>query len=329
MHGNIDVATELGKREDIPKFFGWVQRPDEVEKVLAGLPMPLAQSVVPALDENKEVLLYDIFRQVVGRDEYQGPQKIGDCVGHGWKRGVDYTAVVQIHMQLISEFGQTLSYDSPDVNNRKGQLLEEFQEASCEAIYALSRCEVGGQWNSMSDGSVGAWAAKAVSTFGTISWKALAAAGYGDSYDPNRAKQWGAKGLPDKLEPSAKTHLIKNVSLVKSFKEAAALIQNGYIVPVCSNRGFTMTRDNQGFCSPSGVWNHCMMFGSVRWDRPGLLCHQNWGKNTPSGPLYKNQPDNTFWVDANVCDYMLNQEDSFSPSVFQGYPIQNLLTWAH
>lgn len=312
-----------------PHFLGWIDSPPDVEKVVSELPIPVVTSAIaPKGDEKTEVLAYDIYRKIVGRNEYPGPQLIGDCVGHGWKRSVDYLAVIQIHLQLKSEFGETLNYASADVENRKSALLEEFQEASCEAIYALSRVEVGTMDGSYSDGSVGAWAAKAVRDYGTISWKALKEKGLGSEYDSKRAKEWGAKGLPDALESFTRQHTVKNVSLVKSFAEAAPLMQSGYTIAVCSNRGFTVTRDSQGFCQPQGIWNHCMMFSSVRWDRPGLLCHQNWGMS-PNGPIYKGQPPNTFWVDANVVDYMLKQNDSFSPSGFNGYPAQNLLTWSH
>jgi hypothetical protein len=327
---NMHPKTYLEQNPSDPKNFGWIDAPHEVEKIVAQLPKPMiGDAGVPEGDEQTEVLTYTYFKQVTGRNEYPGPQLIGDCVGHGWKRGVDYTAVVQIYMQLKSEFGPTMQMDNKDVQERKSTLLEEFEEASCEAIYGLSRVEVGGQRGSTSDGSVGAWAAKAVTDFGTISWQELANRGLGGTYDSKRAKSWGANGLPTNLEDFARQHTIKNVSKVTTFADAAKLCQSGYVIPVCSNRGFTMTRDNQGFCSASGTWNHCMMFSSIRWDRPGLLCHQNWGLNTPTGPVYKEQPSNTFWVDAKVVDSMLGQGDSFCPSAFNGYPAQNLLTWAH
>lgn len=308
---------------------GWIRAPQEVDKVIATLPYKSMSGITPASDEQTEVLAYEIYRKIVGRDEYPGPQLIGDCVGHGYKRMTDYLAVIQMHMQLKTTFGDTMQYGDPEVEQLKSQLLEEFQETSCEAIYALSRVEVGTMDGSYSDGSVGAWAAKAIQDYGTISWKALQAAGLSGTYDHNRAKQWGAKGLPNELESVARQHLVKVVTPVRNFKEAAALCQNGYTIAICSDRGFTTQRDNQGFCQPSGTWNHCMMLSSSRWDRPGLLCHQNWGRNNPSGPKYKDQPDNTFWVDAKVVDYILAQNDSFTGSGLMGYPVQNLLTWKH
>jgi hypothetical protein len=317
--------------------FGWIEAPHEVESVMATLPTPLmTTSNTPDTQENKNVFLYDIFRKIVGKDPPKGPQRIGDCVSWGWGNLTNYIAALQIYTALQPAGLVTL----PDVaivgeaEYRKAEearslIVGEYQEAATEAIYALSRVEIGGQRGSYSDGSVGAWAAKAVSTMGTLSRKYLESKGLGGDYDPRRAKEWGARGLPDELEPKARQHLVKTVSLVTSFEQAAALIQNGYPVAICSNRGFTMTRDAQGFCQPQGIWNHCMLLCAVRWDRPGCCISQSWGPNTPSGPLAFNQPDNTFWADASVIDYILKQRDSFTGSNFMDYPNQDIITWAH
>jgi hypothetical protein len=297
---------------------GWIDNQPAVESVLAELPYPLFSSAGRELlnqsATDDPVLLYDIFREVIKSDPPSGPQAIGDCVSWGWGNLVNYVAAVQIHQQLKS--GQLTAAEAV-------ALIEEYQEACTEAIYALSRVEVGGQRGSRSDGSVGAWAAKAVSTYGTLSRKKCG------PYSGQRAKDWGASGLPDNLEPEAKQHLIKTVSQVKSFDEAFAAIGNGYPVAVCSNQGFTMTRDSEGFCSPSGRWDHCMLFMARRSDRPGLCCSQSWGPKTPQGPLALNQPGNTFWVDAKVADRMLGQGDSFTGSQFQGYEAQDLVSWKH
>jgi hypothetical protein len=317
--------------------FGWIEAPHEVEKVMSALPNPLMTSALtPSLDEKKTVLLYDIFRKVIESDPPKGPQKIGDCVSWGWGNLTNYVAALQIFNALQPKGLLTLPdpalvtvSDYREASEARSAIVGEYQEAATEAIYALSRVEVGGQRGSYSDGSVGAWAAKAVSEHGTLSRKYLQSKGLGGAYDPRRAKEWGAKGLPDDLEPDAKLHLIKTVSLVTSFDQAAALIQNGYPVAICSNRGFTMERDSQGFCRPSGVWNHCMLLVGVRFDRPGCCISQSWGPNTPSGPLALNQPDNTFWADAEVIDYILRQRDSFTGSQFMDYPNQDLITWSH
>lgn len=314
--------------------FGWVENKDEVARCMATMHMPELKGAGPVLDEKKEVFLYKTVREILGKDAPKGPQGIGDCVSWGWGNHANYTQAIQISLQLKKENllflpprDETPNFD--DLQSKRTAIIEEYQEVATEATYALSRVEVGGQRGSYSDGSVGAWAAKAATDYGYLSRKYLEKKGLGGAYDKRRAKEWGAKGLPDDLEPEAKLHPFKTTTLTRSFAEAAALIQNGYGVVVCSNRGFSMTRDNQGFCRPSGVWYHCMYLMAVRWDRPGLCCSQSWGAMVPDGPLDKDQPDNSFWIDASVIDYMLRQEDSFTASSFTGYPAQDIVDWKH
>lgn len=281
---------------------GWLNVPAEVEKHSSFTKL----LSTPRLEE-KEVLLYEAYRRALNRDPIKGPQGIGDCVSWATASFVNHLSAIEI---LNGE-------------------AEEFQEAATEVIYALSRVEIGGQRGSFSDGSTGIWAMKALQTKGTLSRKYLQERiGKGD-YDKNRAKQWGASGLPDELEPDALKHLVKTVSFVKSFEQAASAIQNGYPVVVCSDQGFSMTRDSRGFAAPRGTWYHAMLFNAVRFDRPGLCCMQSWGANVPDGPLDKGQPDNSFWVDAKVADRMLAQGDSFTGSQFDGYPAQDVISWRH
>jgi hypothetical protein len=318
--------------------FGWVENKEEVAKCMAAMQMPELKGNGPILDEKKEVFLYKPVREILGKDAPKGPQGIGDCVSWGWGNHTNYSQCIRIYQQLKKENLLSLpprdectEADYDRLQKAKLAVLEEYQECATEATYALSRVEVGGQRGSYSDGSVGAWAARAATLWGHISRPYLEKK-YGPGkgkYDKNRAKEWGAKGLPDDIEPEAKLHLFQTTTLVRTFAEAAALIQNGYGVVVCSNRGFRMTRDSQGFCAPSGVWYHCMYLMAVRWDRPGLCCSQSWGGMVPDGPLDKDQPDNSFWIDANVIDYMLRQEDSFTASEFQGYPAQDIVDWKH
>ncbi len=323
---------------DPVSFFGWVENPHEVEAQLKTMPMPMAAGNVPEANEDKEILLSDIARKVLGRDMPKGPQKIGDCVSWGWSNAINYLQVIDVFNQLKAAnlldlpdkamFGGTEA-EFEELELKRATIFKEYQEIATEATYAFSRVEVGGQRGSMSDGSVGAWAAKAATKFGYLSRNYLKSKGISPDYDPKRAKQWGAYGVPDELEPEAAVRICKNTSMVTSYKDAKALINNGYPIPVCSNQGFTMSRDGQGFCKPQGVWYHCMLLFGTRNDRPGCCCSQSWGPNTPDGPTDRGQPDNTFWVDAQVIDKMLSQRDSFAPSQFVGFPAQDLVDWRH
>lgn len=301
---------------DPAELCGWLDKPAKVEDFLASLPKPTyadAASHLTGTGADKVVLLYEASRKVMGQDLDPGPQKIGDCVSWGWSGCIDLIACLDVLA------GQSEIYS--------------WENRTCtEAIYGLSRVEYGDFDGSYQDGSVGAWAAKAVTKGGTLGRELLG------PYDPKRAKDWGAKGLPNDLEKAAAEHRVLSVVQVKGFQQARDLIANGYPIAVCSNVGFetgngspSLTkRDAQGFSAPRRTWNHCMKFVASRDDqRPGLLCYQSWGTTSASGPKGDYDiPNASWWVDADVCDKMLRQGDSFALSQFSGYPSQEeLVNW--
>jgi hypothetical protein len=292
---------------NIDHLCGWIDSPKDVEHVLATLPRPVfgsaAQTIVGS-GKGKTALLYQAVEKVVGNFPVYPAQEIGDCVSHGYRTCVDVLKCVEIAINLESE--------------------QWTAETATEPIYGGSRVEVGGG-KIRGDGSVGAWAAKWISE-----WGVLSRLKYGDvdltAYSGSRAKQWGNRGVPDELESVAREHPVKTVSLVQTYNEARDAIANGYPVAVCSNQGFAMTRDSEGFAKAKGSWAHCMAFIAAddEYRRPGLLCMNSWGPDWISGPKRHGQPDGSFWVDADVADRMLRGGDSFALSAFDGYPSQEL-----
>jgi hypothetical protein len=307
---------------------GWREDPAEVSRIQKTLSYPLFMEGV--VQGNEPALLYKIVREIAGADNL-GAQGIGDCVSWGTARLVDYVSAIEIHRQ-IHAIKQSEAYAAGDpaaLAAIKGKLFE-FQWTATEPIYGLSRVEIGGWRGSRQDGSVGAWAAKAINRYGNLSYQHLGKLGLGDKYDARRAKEWGATGLPDTLEPSAAEHKIETVSMVTNFRDAAALIESGYGIAVCSNIGFengprgSTLRDAQGFAQKRGRWNHCMFFGGARFDRPGLCCINQWPLGVFQGPLDLDQPKNSFWVDERTVNEMLSQRDSWTASGLNGYPIRTL-----
>jgi hypothetical protein len=287
---------------DVSQLGGWFHSPEEVAKHLATLARPTFALAAPKLSgagEGKTTLLYKAFKDVNGGNYVNYPaQQIGDCVSHGFGHGVDLLEAIQISL---------------------GHKPEMFKQTATEAVYGMARVDIGGGQLGRSDGAVGAWAAKAVSTIGTVNREVVGA------YDGNRAKQWGAVGVPADVKAKAGTHKVQTVALVSTYEELEDAIANGYPVPVCSNQGFTMTRDAQGFCRPRGVWGHCMLIVGVRNDdRPGACIFQSWGADQPAGPLALDQPSNSFWADRDVVARMLAMQDSWALSSFEGYPGQPL-----
>lgn len=265
---------------------------------------PLADSGKGAV-----VLLHKAVVQVVGRFPVH-LQTIGDCVSHGFGLCVDVVKCVEIVA------GENETFEA---------------ETATEFIYGYSRVEIGRGQLGNGDGSVGAWAARAVKEGGTLVRKQ-----YGkydlSTYSGKRARDWGARGagVPDELEPTAREHPILTASLVTTYEQARDAIANGYPVAVCSNQGFSSKRDAQGFAKPSGSWSHCMAFIGVDDEsgRPGLLCQNSWGESWISGPKRNDQPEGSFWTDADVANRMLSRNpDSYALSGYVGFPGRDVTEW--
>src|SRR5262245_51190886 len=181
--------TDLGI---LPKC-GWVHLPLEIDAVLAGLPQPLFAAAAPhllAADTDADVFLWDAAKRVTGGHLPAHDQgDVGCCVGEGFSAAVEYLSCVEIAL---------------------GGRAFEYAPISSEAVYALSRVEVGGG-RIGGDGSTGAWAAKAVQQYGVLPRRVV-----GDvdltHFDPRRARGWGRTGLPDDLEPEARQHPVRTAS---------------------------------------------------------------------------------------------------------------------
>lgn len=275
--------------------FGWIPAPEEVDRICRGLPFPTLTESAPnwmGMGLDADVYLYKAWKEVYG-DYFPYPaQSIGCCVSRGWSEGVDLLQCVQIGR---GEYG-------------------EFDPTSHEAIYGFARVDIGGGQLGNQDGAVGAWAAKAVNSIGTVSQKDV-----GFDYSDEKAKSWGSRGVPADIKSKAKDHIVKTVTLVQSWEELAAALANGCPVPVCSDQGFTMQRDANGFCKPQGSWAHCMLICGIRHDIEGALIMQSWGMQNPSGPLVLDMPSNSFWAPQATVERMLSQGDTFLMSGYVGY----------
>lgn len=283
---------------------GWVNSPGRVRQVLRDLPHPYFEDVASSLrgTPRRDVCFWDAEQIVLGRILPAHNQTIGDCVSHGWSRACQDVALLE--MAMLGEPSLWLG------------------EVASEPIYAGSRVEVGGGGIS-GDGSIGAWAAKWVNTMGGI----LHRVKYGEfdltTYDGNRARSWGGRreGVPDALAEIARKHKMLNVSLVTSLDAGIDALCNWHPIPICSNVGFTMTRDSYGFCYRQGNWAHCMLargYMVVKGNKPGVAIQQSWG-NSPTG----NQrvtletgreiilPEGVFLIPLETFGQILAQDDSF------------------
>jgi len=289
-------------------MFGWVDDPRAVESVMQELPFPVFNDVwqpIKDTGKGKVALLYKIIQEVAGGFPMR-KQTIGDCVSQGAAYAVDAIKAVDIFLHK--------------------QFEEWVAETATEDIYAGSRVQIGGG-KINGDGSVGAWAADYITKFG-----ALARQKYGDIdlsiYDGNKARNWGRSGVPKDLIPIAKQHPVQVVSRVDTYEQARDLIANGYSITIASMQGFNNRRDEEGFARPEGQWAHQMSILAVddEYKRPGVLVQNSWGVWN-GGPKRHDQPDGSFWVDAEVIEKRIfSQGDSWAFSGYEGFKPRKLNT---
>lgn len=278
-----------------------VVRPPGWERTAANLPTLADAAPDLAFDAGKTVLLYRCWDEVYsGPPEYPA-QQIGDCVGFGNAHGIDLLETVELYQ---------LQIDAASVHR-----------TATEALYAMAK-EISNDLG-VFDGSYGGAAAKAMVRWGLLSYADLGDLGFDTVYSGDRAKQWGMSGVPAKVKDAAVSSKLRSAALVQTVEEAGAAIQNGHPVPICTARGFTMTRDAQGRCRIQGRWGHCMCLGGYRgadsgFD-PGFLVLQSWGPDQPGGPVVLNQPSWSFWADTADIARILAEGDSFALAGAAGF----------
>lgn len=287
------------------ELFGRVEDRREVDRYLGELthPMfaPAAGDGVKDSGKGKIALLFKCVERLHGFYPIQN-QTIGDCVSQGSAGAVQDVMAADII--------------------RRNDPEDWAGIVATEPIYALSRVEIGGGRLS-GDGSLGSWAAKAVREYGVLLRKKYGKHDF-RRYSGRKARAMGKRGagLPDELEPIAREHPIRTTSLVTSWEDVRDAVANYYGVTVASNIGFVKRRDKDGFAKQSGTWNHQMRVIAIddSYRRPGGLLMNSWGPKWITGGKRHGQPEGSFFVDADVIDRMVRQQDSWAYSDFEGFP---------
>ncbi len=289
---------------------GWHDDQKFVESTLQTLPIPVVSDVYHIIKDTgkgKQRFLYQYVQKCLGGKFPVQVQEIGDCVSFMYAHIVNTVKSVQALTNGLEEFTK--------------EHLTSTEDAYAGSRVLIGRGQIGG------DGSVGAWIAKYAMQYGTLCRRKYDNIDL-SVYSGARARQWGQAnaGPPKILLPYAREHIVQNTSQVSSYEEARDLIYNGYPVGVCSNQGFTDRRDKDGFASPSGNWAHAMAVLAVddNSHRPGVLIQNSWPISWISGPTMYEQPEGSFWCDAQVFDRMAKQNDTFSYSNFVGFPVQDI-----
>ena len=117
------------------------------------------------------------------------------------------------------------------------------------------------------------------------------------AYSGDRAKEWGSTGPPHDVELKAAPYKLGSAALVSTWDELVAAITNGYPVTICTDQGFTLTRDCGRFLR--GQRNVGPLHAPCRRPlrSPGACIIQSWGPDVPDGPTVLGQPDFSFWVE--------------------------------
>lgn len=281
--------------EDYPAHLcGWVPDHPDRPAVQASIPQLCQVGPYLAADPSRSVLLYKVWLEVFGAYPDYPAQQIGDCESFGHGHAHDLRQAVEVYLGdlPLSSVGRTCT----------------------EAFYAAGR-EAGNMLGPF-DGCYGSAMLKAAMTTGVLRYADLPTGQ--QAYDGHRAKQWGRTGLPSEYRQVAAGRKLQGAMLASSDDMIAAL-QAGHPCTISTAHGFSMTRDQQGFCRMQGRWGHCMGVVGYRADRPGFLVIQSWGPTTPSGPTDLDQPTWSFWCDRSNMDVIIAEGDSDTLSATPGF----------
>lgn len=209
----------------------------------------------------------------------------------------------------------------------------KFRRVSHAAVYFTARKLYGmlkGDWrDERNDGVASGSVPEALAKMGYVRRDENGdAKWYGEGSD-DLACQLGAGMHPDlqkKILEFGSDNLVTEWSPVYSAQELADGIAAGGIGIGSDAQGFTMTRDADGFCRPSGVWYHyhirCSvgLFGRNK-NRKGFGYNQSWSLQNPDGPLLEGHPSNCFGVDWDYQDRLCK---SGKYAVLFGFPLWEL-----
>jgi len=285
---------------------GWVDDAESREPVVAEMP---AFSDTPAFqafqgEEPQHAYLWEAYRKLYGKNPPERNQgSVGSCVAFGTASAIEST----LANQLVLGFNA------------------DYRDIVQEVIYGGSRVEVGGG-RIRGDGSIGAWAAKFVTGWGIIPRGEVLRYDL-SRYDEARCRAWGRTGVPDDLEAEARKSPVADAALVRTWAEAKRAMVNGYGIAICSNQGFTMRRDANGVCRPSGTWYHCMALDGYHKEGRTEYGHitNSWGSNAHTGPVGWGSPNQAgFWAESSVIERMLRQGDSWAFSGVAGFPARQI-----
>lgn len=250
----------------------------------------------------KELGDFDAYYQGTAPDGSPGE---GDCVGQSSAMGVSILAATDVH----------------ELKQRERWVAE----CSVEMNYAGGRVEIGGGQINGRGGSHGEWQARFLNEYGALHRKEYRD---GDNYidlrgyHPGRSRKYRDAGVPDWLEKYAKDHPVKEITQVRSGREALDAVAARQVVLMCSSYAFHDKRDSEGFAQPyldgqtrrgwrtfssRRQWWHAMILTGAILEGPrvGGTIQNSHGNDWISGPRPNDMPKGSFNVELEYLDLMV------------------------
>lgn len=245
-----------------------------------------------AWDGKAQVNHHEAVRKVLGSDLRAQMQPRGTCGGRAGSRGLELLQCVLM------------------ASGKRAK----FHYVSHAWLYYLARKKYGMLRGG--DGVAGGSIPEVMGEGGCLNREESGDANpYGPGSD-DLAVAWGGGRLSaadaEKFSRLAADNLVTAKVRVRSAQELADGIAAGGVGVGSDNQGFTMTRDADGFCRPSGSWSHYQVRSGVRvtpGGRKGFDYNQSWGDNVPDGPLLPGCPNNCFGVEWDVQDRLCKNDE--------------------
>lgn len=282
---------------------------DHAEKSLVvASTMPKFRLVGAAAGEDvskKSAQLWDAMLKVRGSFPDNVPQQIGDCVSWGAANAINYLQAVQL---------------------AKDQSGDELHLAYPPWIYGTSRVNVGKKHGSnfRGDGSVGAYAAEALNTYGCLRSDHAQVPPYSGAI----AKLWGSQGPPQWAFDIAKPYLVQTVAQVTNAEDAWSSVYNGFPVTIASGWWGTTSIpivDGIRVATRTTAWGHqqCVIGTKIVGKNRYFYVLNSWGPNAhPMGT--GGEPPGGYWIRFADMDHICSEGDSWALSSFEGFPAEGI-----
>lgn len=273
-------------------------------------PLPTLYDTIPNIQgrwDGKTTINHNrAVRLVTGTDLKAQYQRRGTCGGRAGTRGLDLLQCIMIASGKRAKFKPT----------------------SHAWLYYRARRE----WNMLGggDGVAGGSIPEVMEKYGVLSREECGDTDFDSPRTDDLAVAWGAGQISrsdeEKYTALAKDNVVTARLRVRSAQELADGIAAGGVGVGSDMQGFTMTRDSEGVCAPSGVWSHYHDREGVALlpsGRKVFAYGQSWGANCPNGPKLLDFPDNVFGVPWDVQDYCCKSGQWDILFVFNLFEIEN------